>query len=540
MRIIVASVLLLIVYGGFAQKKSSPLPTGQAPKLVVGIVVDQMRWDYLTRYQSRYTNGGFKRMIRDGFSHDNAFIQFTPTFTAAGHASVYTGTVPALNGIIGNNWYSRMLGRVVYCTDDSTVSAVGSNSNAGKMSPLNLWSSGICDEIRLSTNFRSKVIGIAIKDRGAILPAGHSANAAYWFDNSIGGFISSTYYMKELPGWMTEFNARNLAEKYMSTDWNTLFPINTYVQSSEDEKKYEGILGGEDYTFPHTLPAIKNNRFEVFKNTPFANSYTFEAGKAAIEGEDLGTDEFTDVLAISFSSTDYIGHTFGPNSIEMEDTYLRFDRDLEAFFNYLDKKIGKGQYLTFLTADHGAAHVPGFLNEHNMPAGTASGSAIRTSLNNAVQKELNISNAVSSVINYQVYLDYEKVKEDDREKVESIMIKELLKRPEVSQAFSLADAGEFPLPLKVVDRVRNGYNQKLSGDIQYLLKPAYFEGGSTGTTHGAWNPYDAHIPLIWMGWKIKPGRSGKEVYMTDIAPTLADLLKIQAPNASIGDALFAE
>lgn len=540
MRIFLISALLLIAYAGMTQKKTSSPAATPSPKLVVGIVVDQMRWDYLTRYGSRYTNGGFKRMMKEGFSHDNALIQYTPTYTAAGHASVYTGTVPALNGIVGNNWYSRELGRVVYCTDDSTVSAVGSNSTAGKMSPKNLWSSGICDEVRLSTNFRSKVIGIAIKDRGAILPAGHSANGAYWFDNSIGGFITSTYYMNELPGWMKAFNSRNLADKYMSTDWNTLFPINTYVQSSEDEKKYEGTLAGEDYSFPHTLSAIKNNRFEVFKNTPFANTYTFEAGKAAIEGEGLGTDEFTDVLAISFSSTDYIGHTFGPNSIEMEDTYLRFDRDLEDFFNYLDKKIGKGQYVAFLTADHGAAHVPGFLNEHQMPAGVASGSAIRNSLNNAVQQQLNISNAVLSVINYQVYLNYQQVKEEDREKVEAVMIRELLKRPEISQAFSLADAGKLPVPLKVADRVRNGYNQKLSGDIQYLLKPAYFEGGSTGTTHGSWNPYDAHIPLLWMGWKIKPGRSGKEVYMTDIAPTLADLLKIQSPNAAIGDALFAE
>lgn len=514
-----------------AQKKA-------APRLIVGLVVDQMRWDYLTRYESRYSNGGFKRIIREGFSFDNTLIPYTPTYTAAGHASIYTGTVPAMNGIIGNTWYSRELGRVVYCTDDSTVTGVGSNSDAGKMSPRNMWSTSVADQVRLATNFRSKVIGIALKDRGAILPAGHSANAAYWFDNASGGWITSTYYTPELPDWMKRFNDKKMPDRYMSADWNTLLPIESYVQSSADDKLYEGNLNGEDQQFPHSLSKLTKNKYDVFRYTPFANTYTFEAGKAAIEGESLGKDEFTDVLALSFSSTDYIGHTFGPNSIEMEDTYLRLDRDLDEFLRYLDAKVGKGQYMLFVSADHGAAHVPGFLNENRIPGGYIGEREIRDRLNAGLQKELNVQNAILDITNYQIYLNYQVVNAENVDRIERVVVKELLKLPQVSQAFSLRDIASVPLPLKVRERVRNGFNQKLSGDIQFVLMPGFFNGGSKGTTHGAWNSYDAHIPLLWYGWQIPHGRSSKEVYMSDIAPTIAALLGIEFTSASVGDPLF--
>ncbi|MCG2617322.1 alkaline phosphatase family protein [Terrimonas sp. NA20] len=526
----------LIISAFFLSAHTLPAQTLQRPKLVVGIVVDQMRWDYLYRYYDRYSPDGFKRMLTQGFSCENAFIPYTPTYTAAGHTSVYTGSVPAINGIIGNSWYRRDIKRSWYCAEDTTVRSVGSTSSAGKMSPRNMWTTTITDELRLATNFNSKSIGIALKDRGAILPAGHSANAAYWFDNSTGGWITSTYYMNELPDWVKKVNDKKLPDQYLAQNWNTLYPIETYKQSTEDNKPYESNLTGEDNTFPHTTASITGNKYEAFRGTPYGNTFTFDLAKAAIDGEKLGQRGVTDFLAVSFSSTDYVGHAFGPNSIEVEDTYLRFDKELAAFYTMLDAKLGKGQYLVFLTADHGAAHVPNFMKEHNIPAGAFDDAEIRKWLNENAEKKFGVKNAIETVMNYQLYLNYAaletaKVDQDDLKKW---AIKELSQHPAIMSAFDLHELAETTLPSTIKERVMNGYNQKLSGDIQFVFMPQWFDGGYKGTTHGTWNPYDAHIPMVWFGWKIKPGKTNRETHMTDFAPTVAALLHIQMPNGNVG------
>ncbi|MET0637646.1 MAG: alkaline phosphatase PafA [Chitinophagaceae bacterium] len=509
------------------------------PKLVVGIVVDQMRWDYLYRYAERYGKDGFNRMLKQGYSCENAFIPYLPTYTAPGHSSVYTGSIPAITGIVGNNWYRRDLKRSWYCTEDSTVATVGSSSAAGRMSPKNMWTNTITDELRLATNFESKTIGIALKDRGAILPAGHSANAAYWFDNSTGGWISSTYYMKELPEWVRKLNEKKLPDQYLSANWNTLYPIGTYKQSTGDEKLFESSIGGEDNSFPHMTSGIKINRYESFRQTPGGNTFTLDMAKAAIEAEKMGQRGVTDFLAMSFSSTDYVGHAFGPNSIEVEDTYLRLDKELGQFFTYLDAKLGAGQYLVFLTADHGAAHVPSFLREHSLPGGTADDAVIQSWLNQNAKKKFGIADAIETVTNYQVYLNYASLDSAkiDTEAFKLWVLKELKGHPAIMSAHDLSALSSSTLTEKIKVRMTNGYNQKLSGDIQYLFLPGYFDGLEKGTTHGSWNPYDAHIPLLWFGWKIKPGKTNRETYMTDIAATIAALLKIQMPNGCVGDVI---
>lgn len=506
------------------------------PKLIVGIVVDQMRPDYLYRFYNRYGAGGFKRLMNEGFVCENTFIPYVPTYTAPGHTCVYTGSVPALHGIVGNNWYDKEKKKVVYCTDDSSVTAVGSRSAAGEMSPRNLWATTIGDELRLSTNFRSKTIGIALKDRGAILPAGHSANAAYWFDNASGGWITSTYYMQTLPLWMAQLNAKRLPDAYLNKNWNTLYPLATYVQSTADAKLYEGSLPGGDATFPHKTDSVKTGKYETFRVTPYGNSYTVDAAKAAIEGEALGSRGVTDLIALSFSSPDYIGHTFGPNSIEIEDTYLRLDKDLADLFAYLDTKIGKGQYTVFLTADHAVAHIPGFAKENKIPAGVSNTSAFQRILNDALLKDFGPGNYILSVINYQVHLNNDLIQTNklDRAFIKRTVIKTLMAQPGVMRAVDLENLPAANLPQQVQLMLTNGYNQKLSGEVQFIYKPGWFERGERGTTHGSWNPYDSHIPLLWYGWGIKKGKSNLEVYMTDIAPTLAALLQIQMPNSSIG------
>ena len=521
--------LLLALKSGFAQ-------TSSKPKLVVGVVIDQMRWDYLYRYAGRYGTGGFKRLLREGFSCENTLIPYTPTYTAAGHTCVYTGSVPSLHGIMGNNWYSKKEGRSVYCTEDSIVQTVGSTSAAGKMSPKNLWSTTISDELRLAQNFRNKTIAIALKDRGAILPGGHSANAAYWFDAAAGSFISSTFYMPSLPRWVTDFNARKLPDAALKAGWKTLYPGATYTQSTPDDQRFESRIPGEDQLFPHTTDSITANKYETFRYLPAANSYTFEMAKAAIEGESLGRRGVTDMLAISCSSTDYLGHATGPNSVEAEDMYLRLDADIAQFLSYLDAMVGKGQYVFFLTADHGAAHNPLFFKEHNIPAGALDDAALRQRLNESLQKAFNTPNLVSTVINYQVYLADAVIAKAGLNKAElkRQVIDTLLSMDGVAKAFDLEGINNVALPELLKMMVTNGYNQQLSGDVQFLFRPQWLEGSERGTTHGAWNPYDAHIPLLWAGWGIKPGRTNRNTYMTDIAPTLAALLHIQMPNASIG------
>jgi hypothetical protein len=427
----------------------------------------------------------------------------------------------------------------VYCTEDDSVQTVGSVSAAGKQSPRNMWVSTITDELRMSSNFKSKVIGIALKDRGSILPAGHSANAAYWFDNANGQWISSSFYMKELPVWVQAVNNRKMPDSFMQRGWKTLFPIETYIQSTADNKWYESKLPGEDNTFDHATETITNNKYDAFRHTPFGNSFTFSMAKAAIEGERLGKGEATDFLAVSFSSTDYIGHLFGPNSIEVEDMYLRFDREFADFLKYLDTKIGKGNYLMFITADHGAAHIPGFSKEHNIPAGVLDDADIKAQINTTLDRTFGLKGAISQIINYQLYLNDSLINNSkvDRNALKQFIIQELLKYPGISSAFELGIQTRYMLPAALEQMVINGYNQKLSGDIQFVFKPQWFDGWNTGTTHGVWAPYDSHIPLIWFGWNIKPGKLNRRVYMTDISVTLAALLKIQVPNGAIGEVI---
>ncbi|WP_316805573.1 alkaline phosphatase PafA [Pedobacter nototheniae] len=516
-----------------AQPKTYPAEVAR-PKLVVGLVVDQMRWDYLYRYYNRYTNGGFKRLINDGFSVENTYIPYTPTYTACGHTCIYTGSVPAVHGIIGNDWYDPETKKNMYCTQDTSVVTVGSTpSSEGEMSPKNMLTTTITDELRLATNFRGKVIGVSLKDRGSILPAGHAANAAYWYQGSTGNWITSSYYMKEVPTWIADYNKLKLANKFYAKNWETLYPINTYVNSTGDEKAYEG----KNSTFPHNLTQFVDRNFDAIRSTPYGNTITLDLAKLAILSEDLGQDNITDFLAVSCSATDYVGHAYGPNSIEAEDTYLRLDKDFEEFFNYLDKKVGKGNYMVFLTADHGAAHVPAFMQENKLPGGVVSDKEIASKLNAYLNDKFKVNNIVLKSQNNQIIFDHDKT---DNGTVSFDVIKaasvEFLKRLDgFANAVDISKISSSTLQQIQKTMITNGYNARRSGDIYYILNPNWFNGGPTGTTHGNWNPYDSHIPLVFMGWGIKPGASNKTHYMTDISATLAALLHIQMPSGCVGE-----
>ncbi len=511
------------------------------PKLIVGIVIDQMRWDFLYKYSARYTQNGFKRLINQGFSCENTFIPYAPTVTAAGHASIYTGSVPALNGIAGNEWYDKKSERSVYCATDSLSKGIGTkHASNGNMSPRNMWTTSVCDELKIATNFRGKTVGVCIKDRGAIFPAGHSANAAYWYDASSGNWISSDYYMKELPSWLQKINGSNLVNKYYKKNWNTLYSKDTYIQSTKDEQTYEGKYKyNPSSSFPYRLDTLQNN-FTIIAATPYGNSMTFDIAKAAIENHELGKDEDTDILAVSFSSPDYIGHQFGPNSIEIEDTYLRLDIEMADFLQYLDKKVGKNQYTIFLSADHGVAHIPGFMRQNKLPGEVLSSTKYIVDINESVKEKYKIDEVIKAEHNYQLYLNDKGIKASgfDKSEIINFVIDEVKNHPGVAYAFLASQLATQPLVESMKQRLINGYNVQRSGDIEVILKPGYFDGWITGTTHGTVYAYDTHIPLIWYGWGIKNGKSYRDISMTDIASTIAALLHIQMPNGAVGSVIY--
>ncbi|APX99873.1 alkaline phosphatase PafA [Lacinutrix venerupis] len=512
------------------------------PKLVVGVVVDQMRYDYLTRFYNKYGNDGFKRLINDGFNCKNNHYNYVPTFTGPGHASIYTGTSPKNHGIIANNWYNKFSKKMVYCAEDSTVVAVGSDTDQEKMSPRRMKTTSFADENRLHTQLKGKTIGISIKDRGAILPAGHSANAAYWFrGKDEGNFITSNYYMNSLPQWVNDFNATTTAESYLR-EWNTLYDINTYTESGSDLNVFEtGFKGKDNATFPYDLATLKdkNGGFDIIKATPFGNSIVADFAIKAIDGEQLGQDNITDVLTVSFSSTDYVGHNFGVNSKEIEDTYIRLDKDLARLFKALDEKIGVGEYTLFLTSDHGAVEVPAYLQSVKIPAGYFNRDEFKTKLNNFLVKEFSASDLIENISNDQIFLNKARLKQFNLklEDVQYAIVNEVINYNHIDKAYSAKTMQSSTFFGGIEALLQNGYHQKRSGDIILVKDPAVISYSKTGSTHGSGSTFDTHVPLLFYGNGIKKGSTLTKTEITDIAPTISALLGISFPNGATGNVL---
>jgi len=530
---------LLFLFILFQNNHTMAQAPAERPKLVVGIVVDQMRWDYLYRYKDRYGEGGFKRMLNEGFTFENTFISHLPSFTAVGHSTVYTGSVPAIHGIIGNDWPDQVTGRHWYCTEDTAVTAVGCNCEEGQMSPRNLLASTITDELKIATNFNSKVVGVSLKDRASILPAGHTPDGAFWLDDASGNFITSSYYMNDLPSWVKKFNKEKRPQHLMSKDWETLYPISSYTQSTQDNVSWEGPFKDETApVFPHHLKDIYAKSPGSLRATPFGNTLTLDLAKAAVNGYELGKDNTTDFLTINCASTDYVGHQFGPNSIEVEDTYLRLDKDLAAFFSFLDEQVGKGNYVVFLTADHGAANAVGFMQEHHLPAGLVTE---KGGLNNWLYNRFGVVGLARGFDNYHVSFNLERIDSAklDYDEVKKTAVRWLVRQPGIQLAADLENAANNNLPEPIRHMALNGYNPKRCGPVIVIPEPGWYQGALKGTTHGNWNPYDIHIPLVFMGWHVPHGASTNNAYMVDIAPTVAALLHIQMPNGNVGNALNA-
>lgn len=465
------------------------------PKLVVGIIVDQMRWDYLSYYDYTFSDDGFRRLMGEGYSCDNCLINYLPTVTAAGHSCVYSGSIPAITGIAGNNFYIGS--RKTYCCDDSTVNTVGSNSpEVGRMSPRNLRVTTMADALKMAQNYKSKTVGVSLKDRGAILPAGHTADAAYWFDREEGIFVSSTYYLDDLPQWAVNFNK-------------------AHRQTSD------------------------------IRYTPMGNEVVAEMAMAAVDGEQLGQGSTTDFLAVSFSSTDYIGHRYGTRAKNTEEVYQQLDRQIGALLKHLDEAVGKGNYLLFLSADHAGAHNADEMRARNVPAGKWMETAIPSTLNSYLQDVYNTSEKpVRDMLEYRVYLDHEAISRMGAtiHDVKATLIDYLTKGDSIAYAVDFENVVSQTIPEEIKERIIRGYNPKRSGDIQIILQPGWYaqadDGYPAGTNHGVWCPYDSHIPLLFFGWQVPQGRSPQEVHVTDIAATICSLVGVQVPDGCIGQPII--
>jgi predicted AlkP superfamily pyrophosphatase or phosphodiesterase len=519
----------------FAQK---PVGEPGKPKLVVGIVVDQMRYDYLFRYWNKYLDTGFKRLINEGFLLKNANYNYVPTYTGPGHACIYTGTTPSTNGIVSNDWYDKDLKKEVYCAEDTTVRPVGTPSLSSRMSPQRLLTTTITDELRLSNNFQSKVVGIALKDRGAIFPAGHTANAAYWFDRESANWVTSSYYMQELPQWVRDFNGSKQVDMLLKDKWNTLLPIEQYTESSADDVRYEGLYAGETHpVFPHDLPQIKLKDKDLIKRVPMGNTFTKDFAEAALRGEQLGKGNFTDFLAISFSSTDYVGHQFGINSIEVEDTYIRLDRDLAELFDFLEKWVGHNNYLLFLTADHGASNNTFYNLDKKIPAGFFDAKLIDSLLEKHLTETYGTGEFIAELSSHGIYFNTTVIEQRkiSKKEIARNCADFLLGIKGVAVAIPAEELKEGQWNEGVLSLLQKGFNWQRSPDVLMSLDPAWMEWESkTGTTHGAAYSYDTHVPILFYGWNIPHGSSAEPVFVTDVAPTLATMLNIEFPNGNSG------
>jgi predicted AlkP superfamily pyrophosphatase or phosphodiesterase len=492
----------------------SPL-MAQKPKLVVTIVVDQFRYDYLTRFAAQY-NGGIATLLKHGAVFTNARYDQFPTVTAVGHSIIMSGANPAESGIVGNSWYSRDERRLVTSVCDDSVEVVGAATppqsgdcnDASPASPNRLIVDTVGDELRIASD-KSKVIGISLKPRAAILPSGHMANGAFWFDES-GVFVSSSFYGKELPKWAADFNAPHPADPYAGKEWM-------------------GTKFGSGADLYRAIPA-----------SPWGNELIESFAEAAVEGENLGGRGVTDLLTISFSSNDYVGHRVGPDDPAVEDMALRTDHLLDRFFHFLNSRhIAPGEALIVFSADHGVAPLPEKDAERRMPGNRMSPGQIAKAVEDALTSHYGPGEwLIQKPVEYVLYLNVDLIKEKklDRAEVDRVAADAIASRPYIYRVYTREQLASGVNTDRIARAMSNGFFPRRSGDVFVLIDP-YWITSMSGTTHGTPFNYDTHVPVIFMGAGVRAGVYNQNISVTDIAPTLATMLGIEMPSGAEGRAL---
>jgi len=539
---LIAISVLLLCQPTYSQNHTK-IPS-EKPKLIIGIVIDQMRYDYIYRFWDKYSEGGLKKMVTGGTFCKNAGYDFLINETAVGHATISTGALPSHHGIISNNWYASLQDEVINCVYDDRVSTVGGSYESGRCSPSKLLASTIGDEMKLSNNFASKVIGIALDNSAAILSAGHSADFAFWYDGERGNWVSSSYYIDSLPDWVEDFNGKRLPDTYLERTWETFRPITEYTESVSDTTPSEDGFKGK-YTFPYDLKRIssiskKEKDYTVIKSTPFGNVLTKDFAIAAIVNEELGQDEFTDLLTIGFSSTEYIGKKFGSNSVEMEDAMIRLDHELEHFLEFIDDYVGEKNTLIYLTADHGLTYSPEYLKQYRIPSGEFNAYSSLSLLSSYLNVVYGKGDWFKYYYAQQLYLNHDLI-EDSRIsllEIQNRVVQFLIQFEGVSNAISAQTLQTTNFTDGIFRKIQNGYHQKRSGDVIINLAPGWVENNTASSSYHSSYVGDNHVPLIWYGWKIKRSTISRTVNLTDIASTLSYFLDITKPNAATGEVIL--
>jgi predicted AlkP superfamily pyrophosphatase or phosphodiesterase len=532
------------------------------PRLVLLIVVDQFRYDYLERFGDLFAANGIRRLMRDGASWTEANYDHVPTYTAPGHATLMTGAWPSETGIVANDWPDRDTGKMVSSVSDTTAVLLGGEEGETASSPRRLVASTLGDELRLKTNDRSKVIGISVKDRSAILPAGRHASAAYWFSQRTGRMVSSNYYFNNLPAWVTSFNESRPADKFYGARWERLLPEAEYLKrAGADAPPWENIGDVSDTnTFPHTITggasAPNSNFYGALDYTPFSNDLLLSFAEQAITNEKLGADDDTDILTLSFSANDYVGHRFGPYSQEVMDITLRVDRSIAALLDFVQQHVGLQNTLVVFTADHGVAPIPEHANALGLPGGRIKSDDVLRAMKLGISARYNRKGEQpdptadyvqkfgerEGFSNDNLYFNPVALKRDgiNGDEIERVACDAAMTVPGIVRCFTRTQLERNAIlpsdPL--ARRVSHGFYPRRSGDVIVVPEAFKYLGDTIPATHGSPYSYDTHVPMMIMGSGVAPGRYIQAATPADIAPTLASILGIQAPSNTMGRVLI--
>jgi predicted AlkP superfamily pyrophosphatase or phosphodiesterase len=539
----IAIISALIISGLSLYGQGAYIPPDR-PKLIIGIIVEQLRFDQIEKFRDRLGENGIKRLINEGTSFRNANFDYLLTQSAPGFSTISTGAEPAYHGITSDNWYLPLKDELVYCTKDISVNPTGGSYESGLHSPVNLQASTFTDELKLATGGRSKIFAVGMKEQSAIFSAGHSADAAYWFDNTTGTWMSSTYYLQSLPTWVNDFNAMRYPETYLNSPWTPLRPVDIYKDCLPDTNGFERGFNGKNY-FPYDLKKINQSEakntsrsFYLLRETPFSDTYTTNFAIKLIENEGLGLDDITDYLAVCYSSTDYIGHRFGPSSVEAGDAILRLDKDIESLLTWLNDKVGKKNFLIYFTAAHGVAEIPMVLEAKRIPAGYFNRNQALQLLRSYLNAVYGEGNWVKGYSENQIFLNRTLI-EDARIQLEDIQKKVarfLNQFTGVASAYPYYAFEANDYSNGHLRKIVNNFSPQRSGDVIVTLNPGWVEKEDDSVTnHNSPYQYDSHVPLIWYGWTVNRETVLRKVNMTDIAPTLSSLCKVPYPNACSGE-----
>lgn len=524
-----------------AQNRRAIAP--EKPKLIVTIVVEQMRYDFIDRFYNQFEHEGFKKLILEGSLYKNAHLNYMFTQSSPGYASIYTGATPSIHGIVADQWYKSLSEARVESTKDKHYITIGSKSKYGQHSPKQMITTTISDELKL-VNAHSKVISIGLEPESAVISGGHLADASYWLDDQTGQWISSKYYMDSLPTWVNQFNQKGLNRSYLEREWNTLKDITRYTKSRTDDVDYEAGFGPKLHSFPYNISKLSNIKhkypdYSVLKSIPFGNNYTKDFAIESIVNEGLGKDAHTDFLMLNFTSPKNISNRFGPLSVEVEDTYLRLDQEIEHLLKFLDEEIGKHNVLVILTSNHGVAYSPKYLEERKIPAGNFKSTYSIALLKSYLNASYGKGDWVKLYYNQQIYLNRLLIEDSklDLEDFQQKVVDFMIQFDGIANAVTSTTLMRSEFNKGMYEKMQNSFNQRRSGDVMLNLKPGWLEDISLTSSSNSPYVYDTHIPLIWYGWRIKRQEISEKVEITDIAPTISFLLNISKPNGSTGNAL---